>query len=668
MSKHIDQKTLYDKYSHSILIGCTAISVILAISFWRSPLSVYDTAGHVSLIKIIASDFWPKMSGWDTSQLLGWPAGAFYPSFFHWLAAGLSFFVGVPAAVKILISTALILLPISINFFTKSLIENKLWAALTTLVLFMLVILFPNFLGTGVRSLFQIGLLSNFFVLPLVFLFLGMVHRQNLRGRGAFLAGLLAAIILTHIVAALVAGLYLLLFIKVKILTRELTRTGLVNYVKIFLLAAALTAFFWIPFILNLEYTSVSRHVSSYLLPNVAVFIIAMSIGFYGWRKKERNILLLSFFAGFLAFVATVDAYLIKTNGTSLLLYQFHIYRFQPFAYILLVTAGMLALSKNVKFDRWDLILPGVVSAGFGLIVLALLVRNPSSLPNARFSLENAQIGSGRFLETFSRTQADPFWYGIQSQLNDENKDAQWAYGLFTDSSPNGPYLGSLIKSLNPDAYPENEEEFIETKVVEMERADKYLDHLGIESLLTLEPSQISAIGELEKDGIIQYFNVEKGPDAVLFEVPDLPLKQVKNNWEAEVEKWWLEDGAVKEIPYLAKSREIQNDHFGSGQNVRIGLVAANKEKTQFKLKIDSEKPVPVLAKISYFPYWKAADKDGKEIQIYRAAPNLVLFEGKGEVSLVYQEPIWINWLYFVSAVTLVGIIFYIYRRRPLSQ
>ena len=202
MSKESNQNTEINKYYRYILIGLTIVSVFLAILFWRSPLNVYDTAGHISLVRVIASDFWPKMSGWNSAELLGWPAGIFYPSFFHWLAATLSFLVGVPVAVKLLIAASIVALPWSLSIFTKSLTENKLWSGLTTLILFLLLLLLPNFLGTGFRSLFQIGLLSNFFVLPFLFLFLATLHKKT----GYLLpALLLAVIVLTHIVAAVVA-------------------------------------------------------------------------------------------------------------------------------------------------------------------------------------------------------------------------------------------------------------------------------------------------------------------------------------------------------------------------------------------------------------------------------------------------------------------------------
>ena len=668
MSKENDQSAKNDKYNQYILVGLTIFSVFLAFLFWLSPLNVYDSSGHISLIRAIAIDFWPKMSGWNGAELLGWPAGLFYPSLFHWLAATLSFLVGVPAAVKLLISASIIVLPFAINLFTRSLTENKLWSGLTTLILFLLLLLFPNFLGTGFRSLFQIGLLSNFFVLPFLFLFLATLHKKSsylpARPAGGLSALLLSVIILTHIVAAMVVVIYFVGVYTVEFFSKQLTRPDLASFLKIVVLAAILTAFFWIPFVLNLEYTSVSRHVSSYFLPNIAVLIISLALGFYAWRKKEQNIFILSMFATFIAFLAAIDAYLIRTNGTSFFLYQFHIYRFQSFAYLLLTTAGMLTLSKTVKFDRWNLVLPGIVFAGFGFIVLVLLAKNPASLPNKQFEISSPQGVKGRFLETFRRVESDPFWYAVQTEINANDEKATWAYGLFTDSSPNGPYLGSLIRSLNPQAYPEDDGSFLEEKFVGEEKAGWLLSYLSINQLINLEEIEGKSIGRIENEET-KYFNVEKAAETRVFEIAPLPLKPVKTGWGKEVEKWWLQEGEATEIPYLVNGENIGEVFEKDRQNSIIEIVETNQNQTRVELKINSEKPVPVLAKISYFPYWRAIDSEGKEIPIYRAAPSLMLFSANGEVILEYKEPVWVSWLYLISAVTFIATIFLIYRQKP---
>ena len=625
MSNNSNQNLSEDKSSQYILIGLTIVSALLAFLFWQNPLTVYDTAGHVSLVQT-AVEFWPKFSGWNSSELLGWPAGVFYPSFFNWLATTISFLTDVPTAIKLLISASIVVLPFSIYAFTRSIIEDKLWSALATVGLFVLLLLFPNFLGTGFRSLFQIGLLSNFFALPLFFLFLTSIHRE----KSFVVSGLLlGVIVLTHIVAAIAAGIYLF---------SRLTRMKLVQAFKILGLAAVLTAFFWIPFLVNLEYPSVSRHVGSYFLPNIAVFVFSLGLLLYSLKRKHSNLLTLSSVSTLLSLLAVVDAYLIRTNGTSFFLYQFHVYRFQPFAYLFLATAVSVLTSKLVKCDQWGFAKTGALFGGFGLVVLILLAKNPAVLPDSRLEITNPEGINGRFIETFRRTESDPYWYEAQTEVVAKNPKASWAYGLFTDSTPNGPYLGSVIRSMRPDAYPEDEGNFLETTTIDEKRLPGLLSYLGINYLVHLDSPKGEKIGTLQPtDGritpvVTKNITAERVNNSALFDIVRLPLKPVESNWNKEVEKWWLAKGEITEIPYLKTEGEITEVSKKDVQAARVQVVEQNENRTRFKLDVRSDASVPVLAKISYFPYWKAIGSDGQEIQIYRAAPNLMLFEAKGEV------------------------------------
>lgn len=659
MSKKYNQILTEDRSSQLILISLTIVSAFLAFLFWRNPLTVYDAAGHVSLVQTIAGDFWPKMSGWNSTELLGWPQGVFYPSLFHWLAAGISFLTGVPTAIKLLISAALVVLPASIYYFALAFTQDKRWAAIITVVLFALILVFPNFLGTGIRALFQIGLLSNFFVLPLLLLFLASLHRGN---NYLFCSILLSLVTLTHLVAAMVAGIYLVLSIINKALMGKLTRNLLVNYSKMIFLVATLTAFFWIPFILNLEYTSVSRHVSSYFLLNFVVLIISIGLVVYSWREKDLNVLTLSKVALFVTFLAVIDAFLIRNNGTSLFLYQAHVYRFQPFAYLLLTAAIIITASKYIKFDRWGFTSLGVLFGGLGLIVVLLLTKNPVKLPDARFELKNADVVKGRFLETFRRTESGPFWYGLQTQLNKENQNAAWTYGLFTDSTPNGPYLGSLIRSLRPEAYPEGDGIFIETKTVDRLRITPLLDLFAVNYLINLNYEKENAIGTLRKGDEKKIYVAEKSADVPIFEVARLPLEPIDKNWEKQVENWWFEAGSIKKLPYLVTDKKLVEASQKELEKAKAEIVKTNENQTYFELKIDSEKPVPVLAKISYFPYWKAF-QNGEETPIYRVAPNLMVFRARGEVELFYTEPTINRVALFISLISWVVILGFLVRR-----
>jgi uncharacterized membrane protein len=648
--KRISGFRFIDKY---ISTSFVIVGVALAVGFLnKESLLFYDAAGHVALIEQMR-DFWPAFSGWDAGHLLGWPQGTFYPSLFHWLAAAFSFLIGVGPAVKLLISASIVALPFSIFLFASSLMGNKFWLFITTYILLLLLLLFPNFLGTGFRSLFQIGLLSNFFVLPIMFLFLASVHNK---WNYALSAILLSLVILTHIVVAIVAGAYLLIFAYSKLYLGESFKETY-YYLKTIGVASLLTVFFWVPFVVNLEFTSVSRHVSSYLWLNVGVLIISYLLTVFT-KEKEKTVYGLGLFGTFFSAFLVVDAIFISRFGTSFELYQLHLYRFQPFVYLLIVAAIMVFVSKWKRFDflAKDKDLPKWTPLfGLFLIALVLLVRSPAKVPQASFELNSTEKASGRFIETFRRSEADPFWYGFQEELAKQD-GTQWAYGLFTDSSPNGPYVGSLIKSLRPQAYPEGEESFMETKVVDRQRVESLINHFGINYLINLEDEPKISVGILSKEGKKQYYNVQKVSDSKVFEIISLELEPVEKNWDKQVEEWWLAEGPVKTLPYLSSEEppEYSQEKISSA---KVKVISANSKKTQFKLNVSAKEKVPVLARISYFPYWTAR-QDGQEIQIYRAAPNLILFFANGEVSLEYKTPIWQNVLYIFSATVFLVVIF----------
>src|SRR3989344_4643484 len=109
-----------------ILVGLSLVLLgLLVVPFWQSnSLEVYDAPGHVSLVWYIKEYFWPKPSGWNSLFLLGFPQGIFYPSLFHWLAAGFSFLVGVDTAIKIIISFAILSLPFTANCAVKKTIQD----------------------------------------------------------------------------------------------------------------------------------------------------------------------------------------------------------------------------------------------------------------------------------------------------------------------------------------------------------------------------------------------------------------------------------------------------------------------------------------------------------------------------------------------------------------
>ena len=529
------------------------------------------------------------------------------------------------------------------------------------LVLFLA--LLPNFLGIGFRGLFQIGLIPNFVSTPILFLFIGLLHSQFKKGKIILLALVLSVLILTHLVAGIVAVLYLITYLKVSwfVFNRDLKFKPLL---WLGLISATLTSFFWIPFLLNFSLTSTSAHVSSYFSLNIILILVGFALLWVSYRKKIRESITLSAFALFILFFAVIDSWLISNQSNSFLfniLYPLHIYRFQPYAYLSLVLsfgAILTTIPWSVNEKIWKI---GTMSL-FLILLVYLFVRSPI-VSGPKLTVEDVQL-DGRFLESFRRTESDPLLYSAQTKLVIQNpEDNPWAYGLFTDSTPNGPYIGSLIRSLRPEAYPEGEGRFIETKVIHIKNIQHGLDIFGIKHLLNLsEVIQGEKIGTWEANGSQQIYATQQVGEGKLAEVLSLNPIPTSGDFDEKVEEWWSKDGEWSTLPFETNAEVANYDTDKLDIKTNVEIVSHNEDWTKIKLNIDSQTPQPVLVKFSYFPWWEASS-DGEKIKIYRAAPNQILIFANGEVDLEFEKPVWIYGLYLISLGTLLIIIFRLFRK-----
>ena len=652
------RKYLIDR---KILFGLSLVFLgLLVFPLWKNnSLEIYDAPGHVSLAWFIKEYLWPQFSGWNPYFLSGFPQGIFYPSLFHLVAATLGFFVGVGAAIKLIVSLSILALPFSIFYAVKNTVsEEKYYLPFTFLVVLFLTLL-PNFLGIGFRGLFQIGLIPNFVSTLLLFIFIGVLHEQFKQGKFLLLSIVHASLILTHIVAVAAAELYL--FIYVFLLWRN-RKLNIKSFVWLMILGPAMTAFFWIPFWANFSLTSVSTHVASYFTLNIVLAVLAIPLVWFGLQKRLIETLALATFALVILLVAVIDSYLVRNNIIFESIYSLHFYRFQPYAYLALILAvGSLIPRLRWSFDEKYLRISTAIL--FVILLVYLFARSPV-VSDSKITLEDTKLG-GRFIESFRRTESDPLLYTAQTNLVKQNpEENQWAYGLFTDATPNGPYVGSLIRSLRPEAYPEGEDRFIESKVIDKANIQEALDIFGIKYRLNLsEAGAGKGIGTWEVQGEKQSYTVEKVGEGKLAEVLKLNPIPVGRDFEGKVEEWWDQDSEWSTLPFQTKT-DVENLGTQNLQsNTKVEIINHNKDWTKIKLNIASDTPQPVLIKFSYFPWW-SAHQNGREVQVYRAAPNMMLIFANGEVDLEFKKPVWLNFLYLISAATLLAVIFQLSRQQ----
>jgi uncharacterized membrane protein YfhO len=87
-----------------------------------------------------------------------------------------------------------------------------------------------------------------------------------------------------------------------------------------------------------------------------------------------------------------------------------------------------------------------------------------------------------------------------------------------------------------------------------------------------------------------------------------------------------------------------------------VEILQRSKNWEYLKFKVESERDVPILVKISEYPRWRAY-QDGEEIKIYRASPYLMLLYGHGTIELRYER-LWYDYLgYFLSATGIIWIV-----------
>lgn len=586
-------------------------------------LGVYDASSHLAQVWYLKEYLWPQFSGFNSLNLLGFDQGLLYPSLFHYVSASLGFLLGVEWATKIVTALSLVLLPISVYLFSSTLFQNQKSRTFVSGLLLVVVLAVPGYLGASVKGLAQVGLLPSFVSLPFVFFYLLSVMKP--RGSWILSSVLLSIVILTH----LVAGIFCLLFFISFVLGKVFARKFELKILKQLILVLGLTAFFIIPFLFNYSLLSQSVHVAAMLLPNVALALLLIPLSYSFARAKKELLYPLSITALILVFIVLVDALAIRSLDSGFLfekIYNLHLYRYQIYLYLIAtVLLAYWPIYFLFEFLRRPKIKPEIiVAAPLVVIFLGSFLRSPF-IVNKIETNSSGESSTGRFLETFSREDSYPLIYTAQNKLVTQERKS-WAYGLLTDSTPNGPYLGSLIKSFDPTRTAEANERFVERKALDRGKIYDALDLFGIESLLFLDPDKPT------DNQTISTRLLKSGVGGSLVEIPKWEIKEVSSNWDKEVENWWLEKGRFTTL--LVNSSEQNKANRNSA---KIKDLRHNSQWTKFSFRVESSEKVPVLVKFTYLPFWEAS-VNGQETKIYKASPYLMLVYGSGEVEFEYKR------------------------------
>ncbi len=614
-------------------VVATVITLFYGIEYIRmDTLSVYDAAGHLQAVNGMMQT-WPALASWQPETLLGWAQGTLYPPLVHWTAAGLGLLIGANAALKTLVILALLATPLTLWLWLRSMKLDPIlrWPALIgSLVLLSLL---PAHLGGSVSGLFDLGMITSFVSLPLVFATFALAHivYESKQKRWFILLGILFGLLIwAHVVGAIAGGLYLLVTFGYAAIKRNAQALFRLLYGAA--IAFIVAAPFIFTFLLHLGRTMGNASaMSSDVTYTGATLIAATSILVYLFIAKRPfpSIALGTGLA--LIAIATIDIVTHHAHPYDSGVSAFYLYRLEPFMILLVGIGALAALQSTLKINvRFKHRLELAVAVICILVALPLLVKNPTMPTQPIVTLYDMDAVDGRFIETFYRTEAGSAPYTFQTQLLRNNPDAMWANGLFIESEPNAPFIKSLSVSINPMSAL-NEQEIHcrpEQVIVAQERRQQLLDYFGIRYTVSLNDNRTNADGTWVYDGTTKYYHVNDRGSRPLAEVSPFALEPITGNWETAVLDWWEREGPVQRLLYNAANGEIA----GSTQPTDVKVTKWN--HSGISIAVNSEVDTVILIKASYSSKWRATDVDGKPVRLYRAAPNMILLSGHGIINL----------------------------------
>ncbi|MEM4391133.1 MAG: 6-pyruvoyl-tetrahydropterin synthase-related protein [Candidatus Diapherotrites archaeon] len=615
----------------------------------------YDMTGMYFSAWHTKNYLYPEITGWNKFFFFGYPQNYFYGPFFPYLVATIAQIIPIDIAFKIALSIFIILTPIAFYHFSKSIGLKQNSALASTLIMTSLLIIAPpKSYGGDLYSTLGTGLIANAVALPILFFYLGelaKIQKENYI-KQALLLGLL---IITHPLTAIIG---IIATISHLIIYSIKEKEKIEPTIKQFIIGALITAFWWIPAIITREEAEIARIGSiedATMLLGLFLVVLAIAIS-----QKNKAIY---------PTITTIALILVfSIIGTSIIDIPTHFYRFTIIILLLLPPIFF----SIIKLDHKAIAFATTIY--FLIVIFNVQYYSPEGYSKlTRYDLEtikqNCPPENTRTLINAPPTTAQTpheIQHAIPMQCNNVA-----VRGIYSESSRNSVFVFYLEKELdetNFDWGVSVDKQFvIDNKEKLMKLMPWQLEALGINYIISAE--QHAESWKKTKDVLKTEVNNEytEGPkeveyslykvsDSKIFEVPTKELIKVDTQeWKNKTVNWFLSEEIINTLPIQNLPKELQQTKQENTET-KITIIEENKRGDKYKIFIESEKEVPVLAKISYFPNWKAK-QEGKEINIYRAAPNFMMFFAKGEVELSYEKTNYEIISYLISIITLLIVI-----------
>ena len=626
-----------------IISGLTII--ILGIPFLiHNNLNSWDGSGHISALEYLNEKCFPNFVCWNQHYLLGYPQGQFYPQGPYWLSSLFSHILGINVILilKILILISLILFPFSVYYFFRSInLDNSKNIFLTAISYFLFLSVDP-YIGGNLRSVLDIGFYTQFISIPLLFFYAGALKNYLDKKISILIPTfLLSSIILTHIMTSVGAVIFIFsIFIYLILIEkRSIYQTLESLFIHLFLVAG-LTAFWVIPFLLKLSYTSSVRLSANYIISPIYSLLIVFILSLFFLIKKRKD----SIVPLWLLFIILFSV--ISDNFIDLPL---HMYRLSFITYILFISS-LSILFFNIS-SLWAKIVPYtflflsiifLITSYNELNIKGIYEQDVPNLPK----IENSRY----YINVIPQFESSPHF--LQTIAPYKN-DILSTKGLFIEGSKNSPFIMGFEQKIDsrnlvwssylPKEYYQNNENY--------NFINNSYEIFGISHILYSE-NNLSLEEKInyykEKDKPIfrnTTFKTLKVSDSKIIESINYTPSQLKTS----ISDWFYN---YKEVEYFSIKDIPQYNNYEKGN---IENITIKKDLIEF----ETDKPSNVVIKISYFPNWKAYDKNGKRIIIYEITPSIMFIHApEGKISIKYEYLFYEKALIFISFISLIILIY----------
>ena len=667
-------------YIFIILINVLSFIFICFPFLQSSKFLVADQIGHVFATTYMRDHLLPDISGWNPFQNLGYPQGSHYPPLVQYVVANISSLLTFDIAdiYKWLIVLTILALPWSIYYLSKKLTNkgktSNITLTVVVIITFLSFIFLPSTFGGSLKSVFQTGLINNFYTIPILYLYLGLLlnvlTQESKRISFVFLGVILSILILSHLVSGLVAAVITLVLIGYKIL-----RERKWNYLIIPLVSLLLCAFYVIPYILNSRYLTASKPVISSLPLSVLILIIGVIFCFLSIKFKKRSYLLFIVPATILSLVPLADSLIYRFVGVT----SFGIlnaYRILPFSYFLIIPILIFFLvdyfsnrvnRKIVKIIYIGIIIVGLILIGFNRLELT-----------DKGELDNVNIFTSRlpsnFLDLSSRYDIWDY-HRIPSMNLSSLKYGNFSLiGQFEESSYLNHFAMSLKTNIDTSVKSDkvSKRVYIEDLILTKTRIEMSKDLFNIGSYILLNSNDKGLCNNIQpltnaklkynSNGTYKYrddtYSIcdEKSPilsDINVYEGNEIFKSVEKTGWNSEVINWWQNDD-----PQILVEDFKEKLEKGSNKLDIKSRLAWDKNYQSFSFNIPTDNEKWTLVKVQYNPRWKAYSNN-TEIKVYRVSPSMMLLKAKGNITFKYQFDNYETILKYVALLTLLSITLY---------